>query len=338
MTDPRQNKIPIPREAHHILQGASCHVGVVKDLKDPLRKGRVRVEIRSLLEDGDYRNWSNWCEMSWLPMGGSAGNGDMGMWWCPVPKELVTVAFPGGDYYASPIVFPFSAWNASKDDKSEMIPAEAKVYSDNDVRQGTRIRLLKSEAGHTLLMDDNGKAETLALLDWTGAGHFSVAPGQTEDQQEQKNDESKYRKGEVRGVKSVMAGTSWKPSELIAGGVAITGEVDLNGQGIYRWAQDDKGRVMILSAKENQDIGPSIILDADNNCIILTAGETQFVVNGAAGLLQGTRHIIQEKPKIDISEFFQAVRDRLANYFLRYAAYNAPKIVSTNDPTEVSYS
>jgi|GEM_PF-1991119 len=339
MLDPRQDTLPISREPWHVLQAATCHVGTVKDLKDPKRRGRVRVEVPNLFDDKSAKCWSNWCEMSWMPGCNARGNGDTGIWWSPVPREMVLVAFPGGDYAAPPIVFPFSAWQATEKDKQEMIPAEAKAMSDQDIRKGTRVRMLKSEAGHTLLMDDNGGEETMALLDWTGAGWFSIAPGKEEDERERSGEESKWRKGAVRGAKSVMALTSEKPSELLDEGWAITGDVDLNGQGILRWAEDGKGKVIIGCAKEiGKTDGPCIVMDSENEILVLSVGKAQLVVNGKRGHVEVTRQIIQEQPKIDIGAYFNAFWERIQRAFERYKNYKAPMVASSGVPNEVTYT
>lgn len=330
---PHNNTLPIPLEPGHLLQASNFHIGIVKDVKDPMGRGRVRVLARSICDDaGGPKNWTNWAEVCRFPVGGFGGTGDFGMWWCPVPGELVAVGFLGGDYMF-PIVMPFSAPQATPEEKKARIPLEAKALGDQEIRKGTRIRIIKTEAGGTLGWDDNGQGEAMFLIDWTGAGLFAVCPGKTKDDEEKPKEESKFRKGETRGVKSVMAGTSKKPSEIIKGGKAVTGFLDLNGQGWLNVAEDDKGRVTIFAAKEVGKIGPSIILDAENDLILLTAKETQIQIDGKAGHIMVTRQMILNAVFIEVKDFFRSIFEGLAMFFSRYQA--TPVEPKKGPPTEV---
>jgi hypothetical protein len=335
--DLRQDRTWIPNEPVQILQGSNFHVAVVRDVKDPECRGRVRVQAQSIYDKKGEKTWSWWADVAGFPVGSKLGNGDCGVWWTPQPGELVIMGFLGGDYL-QPFIIPFSPWKASKDDKQEMIPAEAKVISDGDVRKGTRIRELKTEAGGTLLWDDNGKQELLALMDWCGSGHFSIVPGKTEDDKEKPKEASKWRKGEVRGTKSVMAQTSMTPGEVIEGGVQVSGEVDLNGQGILRYAEDGKGKVIVFASKQNGDAGPSIILDSENECIILTAGETQLVIDNKKGHIEVTRQLIQEQLLRDVSGFFDACWSKMTSAFGRFTSYKKPIPQSSQTKTEDIYA
>jgi hypothetical protein len=76
--------------------------------------------------------------------------------------------------------------------------------------------------------------------------------------------------------------------------------------------------VAICANKEKGENGPSIILDADNDMILLTAGETQLQILGKKGYIAVTRQIILETQLIKVKQFFQALWDRLKNTFERY--------------------
>jgi hypothetical protein len=342
MIEPRIDRLPVSSDPAQLIQAATMHVGEIKDLKDPEGRGRVKVEVRGLLDQGGgYKNWTNWCEVSALPIGSKHGNGDVGMWWAPVPGQTALVYFLGGDYFVLPFFMSGPVWNAKKKEKKQdMIPAEAKILSDKDPRQGTRIRLLKSESGATLAFDDNGKTEATWLLDWTGAGLAMVSPGKKEDEEEKPKQESKWRKGEVRGTNNVFNSTSKKPSEIVEGKVGILAMEDLLGSGIYFWAEEDKGKVCILAAKEKDDAskGCSIVMDVENSCIILTAGETQLVLDDKKGHIEVTRQLIQEQPKREIKEFFAAFWDRLGSYFDRFKKYEPPKPEKSQTSTKVTYA
>lgn len=310
------DKLPITNNPNQILQQSTFHLGVVRDVKDPSGRGRVRVECPSLWDKGE-KNWSYWCEICAFPVGSSYRDGDHGIWWTPVPGERVLVGFIAGEHHGA-FCIPGPPWQVEPGEKQEIIPLEAKKITDRDVREGTRIRQIKSEAGHTWFMDDNGKSECMFVCDWTGAGLFFDAPGKKEDVKEEKNGPSYFRSAERRMTRTAFAQTSKKPSEIIEGGTAFTGLMDLNGQGISLLAKDDKGLVAICANKEKGENGPSIILDADNDMILLTAGETQLQILGKKGYIAVTRQIILETQLIKVKEFFQALWDRLKNTFKRY--------------------
>jgi len=168
-------KVMIPAEVYHIVQGCTFHIGRVKDLKDPDGRGRIRVEIPSILGEGQ-QNWSNWAEPIFNNISTEDNEGDMGTWSLPFVNQLVMVTFQGGDY-DYPIYVPGPPWQEKLEEFSPMVPKEAKKLSEQDRRKGTRLRIAKTEAGHSLIMDDNGKQEKVALIDWTGAGLYLVAPG-----------------------------------------------------------------------------------------------------------------------------------------------------------------
>lgn len=339
MIDLRQDRTWIPNEPVQILQGSNFHIAVVRDVKDPECRGRVRVQAQSIYDKkGGEKNWSWWADVAGFPVGTKEGNGDCGIWWTPQPGELVIMGFLGGDYLY-PFIIPFSPWKASKDQKQEMIPAEAKILSDSNVRQGTRLRLLKSESGATLCFDDNGKSEATWLVDWTGAGIASVAPGKTEDKKEKDKEKSAWRQGEVRATNNVFASTSKKPSEITKDGVAVLAMEDLLGSGVYCWAEDDKGKLCLLAAKEKDDAskGCSIVMDAENECIILTAGETQLVIDNKKGHIEVTRQLIQEQLKRDIKGYFAAFWDVLGGYFDKFKKYQKPTMQASKAKTEDVY-
>lgn len=296
---PYPKKIPIPAEAYHLLKASTFHLGRVKDLKDPDGRGRVRLEVTSLLGDGK-EHWSGWVEPMAHHIGSSRREGDCGIWWQPVVDQFVLVGFLNGDYDA-PFYIPGPAWQKELTQISPLIPKEVKNVILADLRQGTRVRVFKTEAGHTLLMDDNGKMEKLALVDWTGSGLYLVAPGKEEDEKEQPGSGSKFRKNqETRETRLVALGTSKKPSEILSGNTHYLSLLDLNGQGLSCIAKDDEGMVSIKAAKNNGEVGPSIVLDAKNNRIFLTAGNTQLQILGDMGKIMVTRQIIQESVKTDV--------------------------------------
>jgi hypothetical protein len=197
------------------------------------------------------------------------------------------------------------------------------VVKGGDGRERTRIWCDKTEAGHTLLRDDNGKKEGMFLCDWTGAGWFSRCPGKEEDDDEEACGESKPRKGEKRGTKSAFAGNASKPSEVIDDGMAIVGTLDLDGQGFFCVAKDGDGKVALFAGKEPGKFNPSIILDSKNNRIVLTAGSTQIQILGNAfgdddGAIYFTKRMIWQAPLIDVKDWFKEIYGKVKDHFKRY--------------------
>ncbi len=314
------NILPIFDEPDQRQQAYNLHIAVVKDVKDPQKRGRVRVECTSVLHDQGEKNWSDWAfPCGGFPVGSRTGTGDFGMWWPSIPGEQVGFGFLGGDY-RWPIVLPFTAFKAEpQDDKSERIPLEAKAISDEDIREGTRIRELKSEAGHTLLFDDRGGKEKAFLLDWGGSGWFSIALGKVEDDKEKEREESKPRKGETRGVKSVMAQTSKKPGELLKG-PQVMGHWDLNGNGFCSMAQDGAGNFIITAGTElGKDECYGVFMAAGPK-IVIGAGEVQIQIDGKAGHVYTTSTIIQNQPPIDIQSMIKMLRDAVKVQASQYQA------------------
>lgn len=294
-------RIWVPEDLYHVVQACSWHMGRVKDLKDPDGRGRVRVELPSLLGEGQ-QHWTNWAEPIGLHISSEDNDGDVGTWWLPTHNQIVMVGFRAGDYLA-PIYLPGPPWQEELEEFSPMTPLEAKTVSQQDRRKGTRLRIMKTEAGHSLVMDDNGKDEKLALVDWTGAGFYLVAPGKKADDQEKKKEESKKRKNEERREgRYVPIGNAKTPGQLLDGGTHLLGSLDLGGQGMVCMAQDGQGLVALFSTNGFGQIGPSIVLDSANKRIYVTAEDTQIQVLGDEGQIKVTRQIIQEQEKIDVEE------------------------------------
>lgn len=310
--------IGIPLDPAHLLQAAAFHFGIVRDVKDPSGRGRVRVEVPSLLGTGKD-NWSNWAEVLGVPVGSAEEKDDSGFWWPMVPGQAVFMSFIAGDYF-QPFVVPGPVWQEEEGEKKAMMPREARVVmKKKDVRESTRVRQLKSEAGHTLLMDDRGESELLAFVDWTGSGFFSIVPGKIKDEKEEDEQQSKPRKGERRKNKSVFAQTSKKPSEILKTKEQISGIQDMNGQGFLSVAKDDEGIVSFFSAKKNGEVGPSIILDSAEDRIILTAGQTQMQILGKEGLIRVTRQIIKVIDEIiDPVKYIKGIKKTTKERFSEY--------------------
>lgn len=306
---------PIPYYPSPDLINQQCtfHPGVVKCLKDPVGLGRVKVEVPGLLSTGK-KNWTGWVNIGGTPIGSSKVKGDEGDWWPVQVGQSVLVGFLCGE----PTVMWAVPGPSCADGGKPMIPAEPKSYDDG--RKKTRCRVRKSEAGHTLIMDDNGKSEFLAVVDWTGAGMAIHAPGKEEDESESEDEESKPRKGLRRETKSVFAGTSKPPSEIVEGGAAYQAFLDLCAQGLYLYADDKEGGYVAIGARKSPGAAanPSIVLDAKNNMILLTAGETQLQILGKADRIFVTKQMIVKSLLIEIGDYFKAVIGAIGKRFKKY--------------------
>lgn len=306
--------LPYYPSAFMINQQCTAHVGVVRNLADPDGRGRVQIECPGLLGTGQ-KNWTCWCENTGSAIGSSIGKGDEGDWWPLQVGQCVLVQFVCGE--------PDALWvipgPPSADGKDQLMPSEPKSYKDG--RKITRCRVRKSEAGHTLLMDDNGKSELLALMTWTGAGFVAHEPGKKEDEKETPEKESKPRKGERRETKNVWAGTSGKPSELIEGGVGYYGWNDLQGNGMLTMADDKKGGIVVIPAyKKDGTVGASLVLDGENETAYITGGDsTQIQVRGKSyKKVYFTSAIIWEAPFTVVKKAIDAIKDVLKERLKKY--------------------
>ena len=317
------NTLEIPPEPRHIMQANAIHLGVVRDVKDPEGRGRVQVECSEINSTGQP-NWMNWCEVGSIPVSSAIADGDYGIWWPLVPGQAVFVTFCGPTY-TQPVVYPGPATGELQNEiGGEAIPLEAKVIMDQDLRKGTRIRVLKSESGCSLIIDDNGQQETMELLDWTGTGLFWCTPGKTADAKENTGDGSQWRKGVTRGTKSAMAQDAPKPSQISATGSVIAGFLDVNGQGWISFAKDGAGIFASFAGGSPGECNPSCIMDSKDNLVLITAGETQLRVDGKMGHVYATSQIIWEPPLTDPQEFFGPAIGAIKSSFTKFQGASAP--------------
>lgn len=288
------------------------HVGVVKSLADPDGRGRVQVECPGLLGSGQ-KNWTCWVENTGCAVGSAIGKGDEGDWWPLQVGQCVLVGFVCGE--------PDALWSIPgpppADGAEQLMPAEPKSYDDG--RKITRCRIRKSEAGHTLLMDDNGKSELLALMTWTGAGFVAHEPGKEEDEKESPDQESKPRKGPRRETKSVAGGTAPKPSEVIEGGVGYYQWADLMGNGMFTAATDQKSNKLVIKAhKKDGSIGCSLVFDPENETVLISGGKTQIQILGDLDRIFGTKIMILKTKFMEVKDFIKGITDKLKDRMKKY--------------------
>ena len=305
-----------------INQYCNFHLGVVKNVADPMGRGRIKVEIPGLLNEGK-ENWTEWLEVSNNPVGTSKGDGDVGMWWPVEPGSAVLVGFIAGDPFAL-WALPAPPCQTSRSPNTQKVPLEPKARTKEAPRKGTRCKIIKSEAGHTMLMDDNGKSELFALLNWTGSGLAISGPGKIEDDPETEDEESKIRKNERRGVRNVFSGTSKKPSQICNGNIEYLGLLDLHAQGILTKADDENGGVVTLCARKSDgSVGPSIVLDGKNDAVFISVGKTQIQMFGdSPGPIKQrifvTKQMIMQSKFAEVKEYFSGILNKLKKAFEVY--------------------
>jgi len=126
-------------------------VGIVTDNKDPDGLYRVRVRF-PWLSDSDESAWARVI----TPM---AGDG-RGFMYLPEIDDEVIVGFEHGDIHR-PYVFG-AVWNGR----------DVPPLGQNDVVNGSgqvNKRIIKSRAGHTILLDDTAGGEEITIVDKTGS-------------------------------------------------------------------------------------------------------------------------------------------------------------------------
>lgn len=303
-----------------MVQYCTYHLGIVRKVGDPEGRGRVQVEVPGLLGEGQ-ENWTDWIEVLGPPIGGTQHQGDEGIWWPIQPGQIVAVAFMSGDPFALYCVPgpPVQERDSKKEEQEkgkeskpkQWVPKEAKRAWRQDPREPVRLRLIKSEAGHTLLFDDRGEKEKAYLVDWTGSGLFWYCPGKDKDERENSQEQSKPRKGKRREQRLVVTGTAEKPSTLMKSGRHAIACLDLIGQGILQECGDDGGTIQFATRDKDGKIGPSIVLDAKQNRIYLTAGAVQIQVRGDKGDIVVTRQEVVQSTKVPVEDAIQKLYDEL---------------------------
>lgn len=116
-------------------------IGIVADLDDPLKLGRVRVKLPHL--DGQLSDWARIAS----PMAGK----DRGMFMRPELEDEVLVLFEHGDPRRASVVGAF--WSSA-----DTPPADDGKTIDNNWR------FFRSRSGHLLKFDDTSGAERIEIV------------------------------------------------------------------------------------------------------------------------------------------------------------------------------
>lgn len=295
------SKTVIPPSIEHLLFASTLHQGTIARTDSKMRDGRVQVELTGALGEGK-ENWTPWIEF----IGNTASSGNAktasGIWWPPNEGDIVYVGFKDGDYL-QPYAVPGPIWSQKPEPNQSNLQSEVKTVGkkENGAREATKVRSIRDESGNTLFFSSIGGKECAYLVDTWGQGVYMVAPGKQTDPKEKEGEKNKHREAFTREDKSVATQTAPKPGEVLKSKEAVMGLLGLNGGGLMVYSGDGKGSITLQASNANGETnGPSIFLDSKNSAIILTAGDTQLVINGQKGQVEVTKQVVQEKPKIDV--------------------------------------
>jgi len=151
-------------------------VGVVTNIQDPEKLGRVRVRFPWLNDEDE----SHWARIATL----MAGNG-RGTFYLPEVDDEVLVAFEHGD-----VRFPYvlgALWNGvdvpprdNSDGKNDERDIRSRsghefIFNDGDGKEQVQIT---TKAGHQLLLDDTSGAEKITIKDKTGDNKIEIDSAQ----------------------------------------------------------------------------------------------------------------------------------------------------------------
>ena len=132
-------------------------VGVVTNITDPEKLGRVQVKYPWLPKYKGSDLSSNWARLATLGAGPNRG-----IFFTPEIDDEVLIAFENGD-----VNYPYivgALWNGK--DK----PPEGKVVATNKVNQ----RIIQSRSGHVITLDDTQGEEKITILDKTGKNSIEI--------------------------------------------------------------------------------------------------------------------------------------------------------------------
>lgn len=131
--------------------------GVVNDVADPLKIGRIRALVPAVLGEQLVSGWA-------LPCAPFGGGKERGMLFLPQVGDTVWIEFAGGD--VSRPIWVGTFWGApdstgGADDLGTETGAEAPT-GDGGKAAGAGLGVLKTKGGHELVFDDDGEVVLLA--------------------------------------------------------------------------------------------------------------------------------------------------------------------------------
>lgn len=139
--------------------------GVVTDVSDPKKIGRVRAKVPAVLGEDVDSGWA-------LPCVPAGGGHERGMLFLPQVGDTVWIEFAGGD--VSRPIWSGTFWGApdstgGADDLGTDTGAETPT-GDGGKEASDKLSVLKTKSGHELTLDDDGEVVLLA----NGNGKSSI--------------------------------------------------------------------------------------------------------------------------------------------------------------------
>ncbi len=130
--------------------------GVVTEVDDPLKLGRLRAKVPAVLGEDTETGWA-------LPCAPFGGGHDRGMLFLPEVGDTVWVEFAAGDL--SRPIWAGCFWGApdstgQQDDLGTEQGTE--VPTSEDTEAGPGLLVIRTKAGHRLVFDDEGEVIILA--------------------------------------------------------------------------------------------------------------------------------------------------------------------------------
>lgn len=138
--------------------------GVVTDVDDPKKVGRLRAQVPALLGEKVETGWALPC----VPFGGGP---DRGMFFLPSVGDTVWIEFAAGDLLRP--IWAGTFWGApdsagGADDLAEKAGAETPTSDGTQAK--AQLSILRTASGHRLVLDDEGEIVLLAA----GNGKASI--------------------------------------------------------------------------------------------------------------------------------------------------------------------
>ncbi len=255
----------------------------VRDNNDPERLGRCRLEVPAVLGVGN-ENWSDW---AWpcFPYG---GNDDVGMFLVPEEGASVWAEFEGGDpqYPIWSGVWLARSNPGEQPEESKRLCSTATCRDCEDKCEHAsdasdkkehgkfhghppyycprRKVLVKTETGHTIVMDDRDEEEFLKIIDRAGQVLHMYCPVKAEVQSE--NTRRRGTHDSEAGESDGKAGASPRGEKIdvardIKGGKAFVQVTDLCHQFLRLEAWQDREKVHIVSCDKTRARWQKILID-----------------------------------------------------------------------------